>query len=184
MYSALACRQLISLSVGHRENLRDQVIPALLLKHEMKMGRTPAVSAQMVQQLSYRSVVRDGIADGFDTLEPESPIVVRHHDAPLARLRSSLVLHVIMPAAVRFPDVDLDPRHRVSLAVLDCANHQQRLAFGISRHVRAVLQRRRIVRVERAQDGALGRVGRLGVVDAVDEQGEAENIGEENEFLA
>jgi len=39
------------------------------------------------------------------------------------------------------------------------------------------------VRVEGPQDGALGGAGGLGVVDGVDEEGEAENVGEEDEFL-
>jgi hypothetical protein len=40
------------------------------------------------------------------------------------------------------------------------------------------------VRVEGPEDGAFGAGGGFGVVDCVDEEGEAEDIGEENEFLS
>jgi hypothetical protein len=37
--------------------------------------------------------------------------------------------------------------------------------------------------MEGPQDGAFGAVCRLGVVDCVDEEGEAEDVREEDEFL-
>jgi hypothetical protein len=37
--------------------------------------------------------------------------------------------------------------------------------------------------VEGAEHGAFCGVGRFGVVDSVNEEGEAEDVGEENEFL-
>lgn len=39
------------------------------------------------------------------------------------------------------------------------------------------------MRVEGPEDGAFGAGGRFGVVDGVDEEGEAEDVGEEDEFL-
>lgn len=39
------------------------------------------------------------------------------------------------------------------------------------------------MRVKWPQDGALGAGRRLGVVDVVDQQGEAQDVGEEDEFL-
>lgn len=39
------------------------------------------------------------------------------------------------------------------------------------------------MRVEGPQDGSLGAAGRFGVVDAVDEEGQAQDVGEEDEFL-
>jgi hypothetical protein len=41
----------------------------------------------------------------------------------------------------------------------------------------------RVVRVVRAEHGAFGGGGRLGVVYRVDEEREAESVGEEDEFL-
>lgn len=38
--------------------------------------------------------------------------------------------------------------------------------------------------MEGAEDRAFCRAGGFGVVDAVDEKGEAEDVGEEDEFLA
>jgi hypothetical protein len=40
-----------------------------------------------------------------------------------------------------------------------------------------------VVGVEGPEDGAFGGVWGFGVVDGVDEEGEAEDVGKENEFL-
>lgn len=37
--------------------------------------------------------------------------------------------------------------------------------------------------MEGAENGSLGATGKCGVVDVVDEEGEAEDVGEEDEFL-
>ena len=56
-------------------------------------------------------------------------------------------------------------------------------AGGVLRHEGAVGHGFGFVGVERAKHGAFGGVGGFGVVDAVDEEGEAEDVGEEDEFL-
>lgn len=166
-------------------NLRDQFVQARLVKHKVQMRRPPAVPAEAVEQLADGPVVRDGVADGLDGLEPEDAVGVALHDAALAGalVVAVIVLHVVVSAGVRLPDVDLDALDRAALRVLDGAHAQHRLALGVLGHGAAVGHGRRVVRVERPQHRALGRRRRLRVVDAVDEQREAEDVGEEDELL-
>lgn len=139
--------------------------------------------AQLPEQLAHRPVVRDSITDGLEALEPKPPVLVAHHDAPLARALAPLVLHVVVPRAVRLPNVHLDAGHRPPPRVLDRAHGQHRLPRRVRRHGAAVRQHRRVMRVEGPEHGALGAERRLGVVDVVDEEREAEDVGEEDEFL-
>jgi hypothetical protein len=143
------------------------------------------VPPQAVEQLADGAVVRDGVADGLDGLEPKDALVVALHDAALRgpALVAPLVLHVIVPAAVRLPNVDLDAPDGPAVRVADHAYAQHGLALGVRRHGAAVGHGGGVVRVEGTQHRALGRRRRLGVVDAVDEQREAEDVGEEDEFL-
>ena len=59
----------------------------------------------------------------------------------------------------------------------------RRLAFRVARHKLAVGYGFCFVGVEGAEDRAFCRGGRFRVVDCVDEEGEAEDVGEEDEFL-
>jgi hypothetical protein len=104
------------------KDLRDQMIPPLLLKHEMQMCRPPGVSPQLREQLPNGPIMRNGIADGQDTLEPEPAISAADHDAPLGRLAAVGMLHIVMARAVRLPYVDLDPLDGVAFRVFDCAD--------------------------------------------------------------
>ncbi|KAK4674410.1 hypothetical protein QC763_0024040 [Podospora pseudopauciseta] len=88
-----------------------------------------------------------------------------------------------MPAAVRLPDINLDALNGVPSRVSDGTNGKHRLTRRVGGHRGAVLEEGRIVGVEGAEDGALGRAGGFGVVDVVEEEGEAEGVGEEDEFL-
>ncbi len=85
--------------------------------------------------------------------------------------------------AIRLPDIDMHARDGVAVRVLDGADGEHGLALGVRRHAGAVGEDGRVVRVEGPQHGALSAPLGLGVVDAVDEQGEAEDVGEEDEFL-
>lgn len=147
------------------------------------MRRPPRVPAQLPQQLPHRPVVRNGVADGLEALEPKPPLLVAHHDAPLARALAPGVLHVVVPRAVRLPNVHLDAGHRPPPRVLDRAHGQHRLPRRVRRHGAPVGQHRRVVRVKGPEHGALGAERRFGVVDVVDEERQAKDVGEEDEFL-
>ena len=131
------------------------MIPPLLLKHKVHMRRPPRVPAQLPQQLAHGPVVRDGVAHGLEALEPEAPRLVAHHDAPLARALALGVLHVVVPRAVRLPNVHLDAGHRLPSHVLDRAHGQHRLPGRVRRHGAPVGQHRGVVRVEGPEHGAL-----------------------------
>lgn len=148
-------------------NIRNQVIPPLLREHEMQMRGPPAMPPQALQQLADGAVVRDRVADGPYAAEPEPAVGVGDHDAPLAGRPPVRVLHVVVAAAVRLPDVDLDARDRAPARVPHRADAEQGLARLVARHVGPQLQRRRVVRVERPQDRPFGRGRRLRVVYAV-----------------
>jgi len=140
---------------------------------------------QLRQQLAYRPVVRNRVGHGHDCVEPEhAPLVAMYHSAAVGLVASVVVLHIVLAVAVRLPDVDLDALHGLARRALDGAQHKQRLAIGVGGDGEAVLVGRRVVRVEGAEDGAFGAMGRLGVVDGVDEQREADYVGEQDEFLA
>ena len=93
------------------------------------------------------------------------------------------MLHIVKSLRVRLPNVDLHVGNRVAVYVFDGAEHEAGGALRIvgdgvaGRHVGG------FVRMEGPEDGAFGGVGGFGVVYGVDEEGEAENIGEEDEFL-
>lgn len=149
----------------------------------MHMCRPVTVPSQEHQQLANGPVMWDGVADGLNPFEPEAPLLVAHEDAPLARLAAVRMLHVVVPAAVSLPNVDLDAGHGVAFGVFDGADRKHGLALRVAGHARAIGQGRRVVRVEGPQEGALCGVGRLGVIYTVDQEGQAEDIGEEDEFL-
>ncbi len=71
----------------------------------------------------------------------------------------------------------------MSRGVFDGAEHETRRACGVGGDVLPRGDGGWIVGVKWAQDGAFCGVGGFGVVDSVDEEGEAEDIGEEDEFL-
>lgn len=162
------------------------IIP-LLLKHEVHMRRPVRVPAELLQQLPHGAVVRDRVRHGLDGAEPEEAVFIAVHDAaavgPAPRRVSVRVLHVVAARRVGLPDVDFDALDRVPCRVLDRAEDEERFALRVARHLAPRGQDARVVRVEGPQDGALGGAGGLGVVDGVDEEGEAENVGEEDEFL-
>lgn len=118
----------------HKEkNLRDQVIPPLLLKHEVQMRRPPTMAPELLQQLADGAVVGNGVADGLDALEPEDALFVAKHDAALAGplILAALVLHVVVAAAVRLPDVDLDVADGLAVDVFHGADAKQGYALRV-----------------------------------------------------
>jgi hypothetical protein len=58
------------------------------------------------------------------------------------------MLYVVMPGAIRFPNVNLDTLNRVAMAIFHSADAQKGMALGIVRHFGPGFKDRRIVRVE------------------------------------
>jgi hypothetical protein len=166
-----------------RGNARDQMIPPLLLEHKMHMRRPPGMAMQLLQQLADRPIVRNRITNGPDGLEPKGTFLIRLHDRSAVGRVALGALHVIVPRRIRLPDVDFHAGDGVSGRVSDGAEDETGRSGGVGGDVLPGGDGRGVVGVEGPEDGAFGGAWGLGVVDGVDEEGEAEDVGEENEFL-
>lgn len=60
---------------------------------------------------------------------------------------------------------------------------EHELALWVGGHIRPIAESGSVMRVEWPQHGALSAGWWLGVVDVVDQKGEAEDVGKEDEFL-
>lgn len=136
------------------------------------------------QQLAHRPVVGDRIRHRDDGLEVEHAVAVGLEHGAAVGSGALRVLHVVEALGVRLPHVDGDVRDGAAPGVLDGAQDEQRLAVGVARDLPAGRQVVRLERVEGPEDRALGRAGRLGVVDAVDQQRQAQDVGQEDELVA
>ncbi len=81
---------------GGRGDARNQMIPPLLCKHEMHVRRPPRMAMQLLQQLPDRPIMRDGIADGRNRLEPKDALFVGLHDSSSVGRLAVCVLHVVV----------------------------------------------------------------------------------------
>ena len=127
--------------------------------------------------------MRDWIRYRLNGLEPQRPVGVALHHAAAVRLLAIRILHIVVAGGVGFPDVDFDVGDRRAVDVFHRDQDEAGLAQGVVRDRVAVGERFGVVGVEGTEDGAFGAVGRFRVVDGVYEQGEAEDVREENEFL-
>ncbi len=108
--------------------IRNQVIPALFLKHEVHMRWPPRMSPQELQQLPYWPVVRNRVRHRDNSLEPKHSMLVALHHAPPIWAVTDRMLHIIVACGIRFPDIDLHAWDRVSGNILDRAEDQAWLA--------------------------------------------------------
>lgn len=159
------------------------MIKPFLLHHEMHMAWAITVPLQQRQELPDRSIVRDRIRHRDNGLEPENALGIARHDSPLIRRLASLILHIVLAAAVRLPDIDFDVLDGLALRVFDGAEYEAGLAGRVVGDLGSVRLGRGIVRVEGAEHCSFGAGRGFGMVDAVDEEGEAEDVGEKDEFL-
>lgn len=139
---------------------------------------------QQLQQLAHGPIMRDRIRHRHYCLEPKQPLLITLHDSPLIWPFSSGVLHIVEAFAVRLPDVDLDALDWLAVCVFDGTEDEAGLAVGIVGDCGAVGLGEGFMGVEGAENGAFCAGGWFGVVDAIDEEGEADDVGEENEFLS
>ena len=138
---------------------------------------------QPLQQLAHRPIVWNRVWHRHNRLKPEHALFIARHHRPLIRPFPTRILHIVEAFAVRFPDIDLDAFDRLAGGVFDVADHKTGLAVRIVRNEGAVALNFGFVGVEGTEDCAFGALRWFGVVDAVDKEGEAEDVGEENEFL-
>ena len=94
------------------------------------------------------------------------------------------MLNIVMASTIRLPDINLHALNWDPIDILYCAEYEAGLSFGIVGHQLAIRDCLRFVGMEWPEDGAFGGCGGFRVIDCVDEEGEAEDIGEEDEFLS
>jgi hypothetical protein len=82
------------------------------------------------------------------------------------------------------PDIDDGAGERLAVRRPHRAGHEKPLARYARRNVGAMRMLGRFVEVERAEYSGLGDARRRAVIDRIDQHGDAESIGQENEFLA
>lgn len=139
---------------------------------------------QPPQQLAHGSIIRNRIRHGNNRLEPKRAILTTQHHRPTIRLIPAvLVLHIIFALGVRFPDVDFNAGDGGAGCGFHGAEDEQGGAVGVGGYAVSRGEVRGVVGVEGAEDGAFCAVGGFGVVEGVDEEGEADYVGEEDEFL-
>ena len=159
------------------------MVVSFLLEHKMHVTGPVAMPSQLHQQLPHRPIVRNRIRHRHNRFEPEHPGIIAVHHGSLIRSFSTRVLHIIESFAVRFPDIDLDSADRLASSVFEGAEDETGLAVRVVGDHRAVGEGLGLVGMEGAEDGAFGAGGGFGVVDGVDEEREAEDVGEEDELL-
>ena len=77
------------------------------------------MTLELLEKLTDRTVVRNGIWHWHDGLEPKDAVVVALHDGSAVWTVSFCVLDIVKALAVRLPNVDLDVVDRVSGRVFD-----------------------------------------------------------------
>lgn len=74
----------------------------------MHMRRPIPMPFKLLQQLSDRPIVGDGIWDRDDSLEPKHALRIARHDRALIGPFAPGVLHIVEAVRVCLPDIDLD----------------------------------------------------------------------------
>ena len=116
--------------------------------------------------------------------EPEQPLLITLHHSPLIRPFASGILHIVKSLTIRLPNINLDVLNRLPIGILDRTEHEARLPVRIVCYLGAIGAILGLMRVEGSENSPLGAGWRFGMVDAVDEEGEADDVGEEDEFLS
>jgi hypothetical protein len=142
------------------------------------------MSLQQLKQLPHRPIMRNRIWHWHNSLEPEDPVLVAIHNTSTIRSLSIRMLNIVMSRTVRLPDINLHTLNWVPINILYCAEYEAGLSFGVVGHQLAIGDRLCFVGMEGPKDRSFGGRRRLRMVNCVDEEREAENIGEEDEFLS
>jgi hypothetical protein len=149
------------------------------------------MSVQCLQYLSCRPVEWDRIRHRSQAVEIILPILTRREASTQIHLRLIGVLLLIQPVGRRMPHIDNRTLDRLARAVVSNGTVHPRaitLALAARDDTGAHVQLRRIVPVERAQDGRRGWfVGRRGgelVGDFVDERLEAQHVAQQLALVA
>lgn len=95
------------------------------------------MAIQDLEQLPYRPIMRDRIANRHNGFKPEHARFITRHNTAAIRAIAFRVLHVVMPAAVSLPNVNFDACDRRSGWIFDAAEYETWLAFGVGGDISA-----------------------------------------------
>jgi hypothetical protein len=140
----------------HGAFLRDKMVKARLLHHEVHMTWPVAMPLQHFQQLPNWPIIRNRIRHWHDCFEPEHSFLIAMHHSSLIRLLAAFVLHIVLSITVRFPDVDFHSFYWLSFCVFDGADDETWLALGVVCDLGAVGFGDGVVGVEWSEDSAFG----------------------------
>ncbi len=175
----------VEILVTGDEHMGHELLEAGRRDHEMHMRGPPGMAALHLQHLADRAVMRDRIGRRLDRPEMEAAVGVGV-EARAHREIADVVelLHVVIAVIVGMPDVHDRARKRLSVDGRDRAGDQHRIAFHRAGDVGAAVLLRRGLDEERAEHRGLGRAFRHRMVDRVDQHGDAERVGQQDELLA
>ena len=77
------------------------------------------MTLELLEKLTDGTIVRDGIRDWHDGLEPKDAVIVTLHDSSAIGTVSFCILNIVEAFAVRLPDIDLDIFDGLSGGVFD-----------------------------------------------------------------
>ena len=139
-----------------------------------------------MDHLADGTVDRNRIAARQNGAEAEAAVSIGDEARPRRRPLRLIgrLLRVIKAVIVGVPDVDRHAGERLAAEVGDPALHEHPLALQLGRNVRAVRHHLVFPDIEGAEHGGLGGAFALPVVDRIDQHGNAEHVGEQDELLA
>lgn len=162
---------------------RNKMIPPLLLKHKVHVARPHRMPPQRPQQLPHGPITRNGVRYRLNRFKPKHSLPITSQNPSPIRAFTIGVLHIVHASGVCFPNIDFHVVDGVVVHVFDGADRKEGFTAWIVGEEGAGGEEGGFVGVEGAEDGAFGCVGGFGVGEGVDEEGEAEDVGEEDEFL-
>jgi hypothetical protein len=120
---------------------------------------------QFFQQGTHRPIMRNRVGHRYNRLEPEISLCIAVHNASSIRALVVGMLHIIVACRISFPDVDFAAFDGLAGRVLECAQHETRLASCVGGDGGTGREILGFVRMEGAEDGAFGAVRGLRMID-------------------
>src|SRR6266436_7144533 len=175
----------VEIGVAGDEHMRHQLLDAGRGNHEMQMRRPPGVPALSLQHLADWTVMRDRIGGRLDGPEMEAAILVGVEPRAHREIANLVeLLYVVVAVVVGVPNIDHGAGERPAVDGRDRTGDQHRVALHAAGDVLTYLLLRRGLNEEWPEHRGLGGAFRHRMVDRIDQHGDAERVGQQDEFLA